>query len=95
MQRSSIDLHVGKWSRLGALDEDFDLVGADLHAVSSSCSLQSFCESLEFFAASQQIDVISKLQSRHPPIDIENSGVSISSASYAASSTKHSFSDGC
>ena len=37
-------------------------VGGDFHAVSSSCFLKSFCELLEFFTASQQIDVISKLQ---------------------------------
>ena len=49
---SFIHSYVGKCSWLGAVDESFAFVGADFHAVSSICFLQSFSELLEFFSAS-------------------------------------------
>ena len=42
------------------VDDKFAFVGADFHAVTSSSSLHSFSDLLELFAASQQIDVVSK-----------------------------------
>ena len=49
-------------------------------------------ELLEFFTASQQIDVVSKLQSGRPPMGNNDSGMSVSFASSTTSPAKQSFS---
>ena len=50
------------WSWLHAVDENVAFVGTDFHVVISSSFIQSSSELLEFFTASQQIDVVSKPQ---------------------------------
>ena len=83
----------GRWSWLDAVDENFASVVADFHSVSSSCfsSLSVSCSSSQLPPSRSMSSANLKLQSGRPPMDINDSGVSISSASSTASSAKQSF----
>ena len=79
---------------LDAFDENFAFVGADFHAVTSSSfsSLSVSCWSASSLPPSRSMSSAKrKLQSGRPPMDTDDSGMPVSSASSTASPAKQSF----